>query len=322
MGSFSLAAQRRLEIGLALLDGDAPADAADAFRAALEEAPDYPDAWFSLGHACEASCDPDGAAEAYRRYRALDPGDAMGAGVRLALLGAEATPDRLPAAYVRALFDQYAPRFDRALTERLGYRAPALLREAVLADRRPDDPPLSILDLGCGTGLGGAAFRDLAVWLEGVDLSPGMVARARMRGLYDALEVEDIETALDRAERRYDLVLAADVLAYLGDLGTVFRQARRVLMPDGLFAFTVERTDEPGFRLGEKHRYAHNDLYVAAQAAVAGFEVARMSLDWSRTEAGAPVPGLVVVLCAAAEIGMDDVVIAPPPETGRGRLDA
>lgn len=293
------AAERRLEIGLALLTAGAAADAAAAFEAALELDPDYAAAHFSLGQAWEAAGMIERAVAGYRRCLELAPEDVLGAGVRLALLGAADPPARLPEAYVRTLFDQYAPHFDRVLVGRLGYRAPALLRAAVLTAGPPVPAP-AVLDLGCGTGLAGQAFRDLAGWLEGVDLSPAMIARARARGIYDALAVAELTAALTARPGRFDLVLAADVLCYLGDLAPVFAAARAALRSGGLLAGTVERAAAPGHHLGAKQRYAHHEDTLAALARATGFTVVTLAPESSRTEAGAAVPGLVVVLRAAA----------------------
>ncbi len=86
-------------------------------------------------------------------------------------------------------------------------RAPQILRE--LFDLvMPGRERLTILDLGCGTGLAGVAFKDVAALLDGVDLSPEMIEKARARKLYDNLIVGDIETALEQTGQ-YDLLLAA-----------------------------------------------------------------------------------------------------------------
>ena len=117
----------------------------------------------------------------------------------------------MPSAYVRTLFDQYAPRFDAALTEGLGYRGPAVLRDAIAAACTAARRPLQFdaaLDLGCGTGLAGAALRPLVERLTGVDLSERMVALAREKKLYDRLETGDLVQFLHaeaREQRRYDL---------------------------------------------------------------------------------------------------------------------
>jgi predicted TPR repeat methyltransferase len=109
--------------------------------------------------------------------------------------------------YVRHLFDQFAPDYDNRMRGELAYAAPEILRELfeiIGAPGMRERPGPKILDLGCGTGLCGEAFRPLAVRLDGVDLSPAMVAKARARGVYDSLMVADIETALALAGPRYD----------------------------------------------------------------------------------------------------------------------
>jgi predicted TPR repeat methyltransferase len=207
----------------------------------------------------------------------------------------------MPAAYVRTLFDQYAPRFDAALTEGLGYRGPQILLTAIetacAAAQRPARFD-SMLDLGCGTGLAGAAFRPLVRRLAGVDLSDRMVAVARTKGIYDRLESGDLLPFLHGEARdgaRYDLIVAADVFAYLAWLPGVVAAAARVLAPGGLLAFTVETHASDDVILGEKLRYQHGAAHV--RAAIAGAGLTLMSRDEAstRSEAGVAVPGLVVV---------------------------
>jgi predicted TPR repeat methyltransferase len=288
-------ARRRLEIGLALLADGQPAEAAEAIRAAIEIAPADAETWHALGQALEAAGEP--AEVAYRASLELDPEDRMGAAVRLALIGAAPAPAQLPEAHVRTLFDQYARRFDTALVDALGYRGPELLRRAV--DRTLPTGPLDILDLGCGTGLAGAAFADRRRRLDGIDLSPAMILQAMARGIYDRLEPGEIAAVLAGWPDRYDLVLAADVAVYIGDLGPLFAAARGVLRPGGLFALTAEAQDEEGWRLGDHHRYLHSAGYLAATAAVAGFTVAEVEAAWARRENGTPLPGWVAVLRAS-----------------------
>lgn len=340
MKSRDLRADRRLEVGLALLAERKPAAAVRAVEAALEIDPDYAEAWFALGEARQQAGHRRRAAAAFRRYLALDPQDAMGAALRLALIGAAPRPDRPPEAYLRRLFDQYAPRFDAALRERLDYGAPELLAEAVAEATPAGAPPRRVLDLGCGTGLCGPLFRERAVWLEGVDLSPGMLARARERKVYDALVAEEAERylagalpgeATAAAERRpfsdlpFDLIVAADVLVYLGELAPLLRAAARSLAPDGLFAFTLERlAEEEGeageaFRLQPSQRYAHRPAAVAALATAAGFETLRLAPVSYRLEAGRPVPGLLVLLRRPAGTAPDAPALPAPGSRGRPR---
>ncbi len=152
------------------------------------------------------------------------------------------------------------------------------------------------MDLGCGTGLGGAAFADLATAIDGIDLSPQMIAKARARGLYRNLSVADIETALAREDEAYDLILAADTLVYLGDLTAVFQGAASRLKPGGFFLFTVERADGDGFELGPKRRWRHAEGYLRKCAAESGFDIAGLVAASPRSEANVPVDGLAVAL--------------------------
>ena len=128
---------------------------------------------------------------------AADPADAQGAMARLALIGRGDAPGALPQAYVARLFDDYAPRFDKHLIKNLGYRAPALIADALSAIA-PGRRFASALDLGCGTGLMGEALRERVDHLTGVDLSAAMIAKARERGIYDRLAVGDAAAMLRR----------------------------------------------------------------------------------------------------------------------------
>jgi predicted TPR repeat methyltransferase len=143
---------------------------------------------------------------------------------------------------VRALFDQYAPKFEKALVDDLGYRGPALLFKAVLAVRQAVRKPAFFkraIDLGCGTGLAAAAFASEVDHFTGIDLSPRMIERAHATGLYAELEVADMVQGLrDKPDASADLVLAADAMVYLSDLTPLLREVKRVLVTGGLLAYT------------------------------------------------------------------------------------
>lgn len=284
-----------LELGLARQAEGYPDGAAAAFERAVAIAPKNVRAWFCLGEIRRSRGLADQARKAYDRCLTLDPADRFGAALGLALAVGTAAPDRAPAAYVRQLFDDYADRFDEALIGGLDYRAPALLAQALAAALGPVGG-LTVLDAGCGTGLAAGMLRPLAARLDGIDLSPAMIAKAGERGLYDHLQTGDIVAALAAGGIRYDLIVAADVLVYLGDLAPLLAAAHAVLAPRGAFAFTVEKTDARAWILGPKQRYAHSAAYLGQAAAAAGFDVALMEDAVTRHDAGLPVPGLVVVL--------------------------
>jgi predicted TPR repeat methyltransferase len=288
-----LAERRYAYARAAAADGDWRA-AADMFEQTLERAPDWAPAWAALGEAREKLGDVAGAVAAYSSALRADPLDRQGAGPLLARLE-NRTVAALPPAYVARLFDDYAPRFDRHLTQTLGYRGPELIVSAL--DRAaPGRRFGEALDLGCGSGLAGRALRDRVERLVGVDLSAGMIAQAQAAGVYDELQVGDLLAfLLGRPERQADLAVAADALVYVGDLRPVFSAASAALASGGLFVFTVE-SGEATFALGPALRFRHSDAHVREAAAAAGLAIVHLAAVATRREAGAEAPGRVVAL--------------------------
>jgi predicted TPR repeat methyltransferase len=273
--------------------------AADILAQTVELAPGFATAWFALGAVRDRLGERDAAVAAFDNARKLDPDDYHGARLQLARLGAGEPAPAMTTTYVQRLFDQYAARYDGALLEHLAYRAPALLREAV--EHVAAGRPLrfgAMLDLGCGTGLAGAAFRPFVDQLVGVDLSPAMIAQASAKGIYDRLETADVADALDEAAARhavYQLIVAADVFVYLNDLAPIAVRVARVLAPDGVFAFTVETHASDGVKLLPTLRYAHGEAYVRGALCDAALTVARLEQKSVRSEKGVPVDSLVAV---------------------------
>jgi predicted TPR repeat methyltransferase len=291
--SGDLIADRRLGYAAAYTAQGDHAAARDLLAQTVERAPAWAPAWVALGDA-EASLGHIAAAcGAYRRALAVAPDDCLGASLKLAKFG-RPPPDSAPEAYVRQLFDDYAAHFEAHLVGRLAYRGPQLLADAIDGLGRTQFS--RAIDLGCGTGLCGVALRARAQQLIGVDLSAAMIAEARAKQIYDRLVVQEI-TAFLAAERPgcADLVLAADVLVYIGDLTPLFAAARRALAPSGLFAFTAQRgTDR--FELGSDLRFAHAPLYISHVAAAAGFTLRVMKDIVKRLDRGRDVPSLLAVL--------------------------
>src|ERR1700716_954470 len=234
LSSGDLVADRRFDFARDLQrKGDLVA-AADLLLQATELAPGFASAWFTVGELSEQLGERDAAIAAFRKARDADPNDRHGASLRLMLLGAEKL-SAMPQAYVRALFDQYAPKFETALVD----------------------------DLGCGTGLAAFAFARKVDHFIGIDLSPRMIERARGTGFYAQVEVSEmVEGLRSKPDARADLILAADAMVYLSDLAPVLREAKRVLAAGGLLAFTVETHGAGGVILGEGLRYAHGSSYV------------------------------------------------------------
>lgn len=305
VSSGDVIADRRYQWALDLLGrGDLPG-ATDLLTQTVELAPGFAAAWFTLGEVREKCGDRAGAVAAFTRATDADPQDRQGAGLQLARLGAGATNPAMSEAYVRHLFDQYAGRYDTALTEHLRYRGPAILLDAVRQVMRVLGHPLQfgeVLDLGCGTGLAGAAFRPSAGRLVGIDLSPAMIARAKEKGLYDEMHVAKIEDFLNGAAgadpERYDLVVAADVFVYLGDLAPIFAGIRKILAPGGMLAFSVETHSGKGARLLPTLRFAHGENHLRELLGASTFAIHHLARTSVRSEKGEPVDGLVVVATA------------------------
>jgi predicted TPR repeat methyltransferase len=130
----------------------------------------------------------------------------------------------------------------------------------------------------------------------GVDLSPGMIAKARARNTYDDLIVGDLVAELTSTRERFDLIFSADVLIYLGDLSAPIGAAAHALRPGGLLAFTVEAAGGSGYALTHTGRYAHSTAYVRQVATASGLAVRHAGTGTVRYERGAPVEAAVIVL--------------------------
>ena len=283
-----------LELAVLLIDGRDALAAVELLQPLARRHPEEAALHHHIGRAWIVLCERDKALSALGRALELDEADRLGSGPLMAAARAEGAAG-LSSDYVRALFDRYAEDFERHLTGKLGYAMPARLRD-VIDDLPGPKAGLRVLDLGCGTGLGGAAFRSLAAYLAGVDLSPRMLAKARARQLYDDLQVGDIVAAMEATPDSWDLLVAADVLIYLGDLAPVFSAAAAALRPGGRFAGTVESSDGADFVLGPARRYAHSDSYIRRAAAEAGLRIPCLSEASPRLEKGVPLPGLLFVL--------------------------
>jgi predicted TPR repeat methyltransferase len=324
-------AEARMQLGVTLLDRRRTAEAVDALERAARQSPDKPERHFWLANALLDDGREGAARASYRRALELDPshrgrhlaeGRALShAGFRdgarrlyrwgltlapddpeLAHLAAALDGETLARAsddYVVTHFDRFAHNFDEVLVDKLDYRGPELhvaAAERILGAGRRGD--LTVLDGGCGTGLCGPLLRPLAARLVGVDLSPGMLARAAERGVYDELRAAELTAALRAEPQAYDLISAADVLVYFGDLTELLDAVAGALRPGGIAIVSTEHRETGTFELMGSGRYAHSDGYVRDAAARAGLAVVEATPCGLRRERGRPVAGRVSVLRA------------------------
>jgi predicted TPR repeat methyltransferase len=263
------------------------------FRRAVDFNPDNPKAHYFLARFLEKAGRSEQAAASYRHAIRLSP-DTPEWRFKLAVLSGDGSARTAPPRYIRDLFDEYAPTFDRHLVQSLNYQAPRQLLDSVQAatDRRD----LDILDLGCGTGLCGKEFRPHARTLVGVDLSPAMIRAAEARGIYDHLITAELMAALRDSPLKFDLIVAGDVLIYVGDLTDFLPAVAASLCPGGLFAASIESYEGSGFFLHGESRFAHSIDYLRQRAAASGLrEVSARQVILRRNE-GADVAGWIVLL--------------------------
>lgn len=241
------------------------------YRCALRLAPDHGPAWAGLGVVFHQL---DLQREAIQAFiNARDAGhDPEGCAHMLAALTG-ATPEKPPESYVEQLFDSFAEDFDEKLTGQLGYSVPNLIREEM--GKLLPSGPARLLDLGCGTGLVGEFFSDWAGEIHGVDISAGMLKKAAEKGHYHSLHRGDIVSYLKSCSTTFDLIVAADVFIYVGDLEPFFQAVVPVLSHGGRIVFSVEsaESDEKDYTLQPSGRYAYKVEYLRNMAAKVGLRV-------------------------------------------------
>lgn len=282
-------------LGLVLKQLQKLAGAETCYRKAIALQPDYGAAHTNLAVVMQIVGQTEQAVACYNRAIELGHQKESAAHMLAALTGA--TPSSAPRVYVRELFDSYADNFDKSLTEDLGYNSPKLLRAMVDELFGPQPRFARVADLGCGTGLVGGRFRDIASHMLGVDLSGKMLAKAAEKGCYDELHCEDLLDFLQGGIHLFDLVIAADVLIYLGDLAHFFGAAHQCLAPDGHLLLTIEKLLGPGDRrLQPSGRYAYSEEYLVNLAGQHGFSVAACQEVDLRKEKGEWLKGSLLAL--------------------------
>lgn len=286
--------------GLLLMQANYVREAEQSFRRALELLPNDINTLGNLASACSRQGKMEEAGKLYEQILQLRPNEAHALHFLNMLNGQEA--QTAPQDYVVGLFDGYAEKFDRHLVEGLRYRAPSLLRDAVGRVAKDVRGAWRVLDLGCGTGLCGPLFRDLAAHLSGVDLSPKMLEKARAKHVYDEISEGDLRGALQRVEPgALDLAVSADVLIYVGDLDEVFEACGRALREGGLFAFTIESFPGEGYTLRPSGRFAHSDAYIQALREKHGFALTLREDVVLRMEKRQPLSGYLYILRKGGE---------------------
>jgi predicted TPR repeat methyltransferase len=276
-------------------------DAVRCYERVIDLNPRFPGAYENVALLLKRMGCDNLAGSVYSKWLAAEPDNPIARHMAAAHQGTQA-PERAADGFVVQLFDRMAPDFDNSLAA-LDYAAPGLLI-AALSDKIPfAERRLAVLDAGCGTGLCGPLLRSSARILIGVDLSTGMLDRARRRDIYDELHEAELVAFMGAHPESFDVVICADTLVYFGALEEAMRAAARALTRGGALAFTVEAQLEGSpekFRLHRHGRYSHSAQYVRECLAGAGFLSIQVEPGVLRKERGAGVNGFVVVAVKSA----------------------
>jgi predicted TPR repeat methyltransferase len=258
--------------------------------------PKHPESRKLLGIAYYTIGRIDEAAETFRTWVVEEPDNPVARHMYAACSG-QGVPARASNAYVEATFDAFSGTFDAKLGM-LGYRAPQLVADAVASLCGPPFKAFVVLDAGCGTGLCGPLLAPYASRLIGVDLSGGMLDRARERGVYDELIKAELTEYLLGQHQVFDVIVSADTLVYFGSLEPVIAAAHGALRARGILTFTVEAAADDGvdagYRINPHGRYSHSRTYVDQALKAAGFGEGVIEPAILRNEGGSGVRGLVV----------------------------
>ncbi|BDD87272.1 tetratricopeptide repeat protein [Desulfofustis limnaeus] len=263
------------------------------YREILQTNPDHLSALNNLAYLEHRTDNVDVALGYYRKLLALSPEHAAADYMVAVLTGAERSS--APASYVEEMFDRYADHYEESLVSELSYSVPDQLFQ-LRCKRCGQSRVAAVLDLGCGTGLSGIRFGEIADCLHGVDLSRNMLAEAARKKCYDTLYHAAIESFLQSSETRaYDLIIAADVFAYIGDVRQVFALSRKKTVDGGWLFFSVEelRESDCSMRLGPTGRFAHGDRCIRELAVETGWLVATSEKVLLRQEKGEWVQGVI-----------------------------
>lgn len=263
------------------------------FKNAVDLAPKFDEPYLNLGRLQAGAGDLMSAAQTYKRAIELCIEPEMFRHLLDALEGVKS--DRAPVEFTRTAYDHFADSFDERVLVGLDYRIPKILGDRI--NEKLQSQELRVLDLGCGTGL--CASHINARHIIGVDVSAGMLAKARQRGLYDELvECDIVEYVAKAPSGCFDAVLAADVFICLGDLSEIFREVARVMSAGGMFGLSIETTSAPGpdYLLQSNGHFAQSHSYISRIAGENGLDIAESFPEQIRSGHGHNAPGHVFIL--------------------------
>ncbi len=272
------------------------ADAISLYEKTIELCPTMESAHHNIAILHLRNDNPEKALSHFTQALDLDPKNDTARHMMIALNHSQNSATA-PTAYIANLFDQYAEYYNEHLKTQLNYQVPFLLRSAIGRCLGSRSKALRILDLGCGTGLCGIVFRDLALDLIGIDLSPKMIEKATQLNTYEKLLVAELNEYLSAPTlETFDLIIAGDVMVYSGDLSALFKNIEKALVPEGRFAFTTEYLSAGTYALQTTGRFAHANAYIEALATRHHFSIELAEDIVPRQHLDLPIRGRLYVL--------------------------
>ncbi len=293
-------AQKDIDIALDLLQQISPLT------------PHWPVLPFQMGCLYMDRGDFNTAIDYFKLSLQLDAADHQGASLKIAhCQNFKVDPVALPTAFVKTLFDQYATRFDAHLLQALHYKVPQIIFDMVM-HTKPDLHACRVLDLGCGTGLAAEFFAHNASWIIGVDLSPLMLAEAEQKSIYNQLIEQDLLSFLSSANDQHDLIIAADVLTYFGELEALFTPLHALMSKGSLFCFSIQLMDitdkeDIMFQLEGTNRFVHSPAYIERALTNAGLHIISKEQHALRQDRGNDVMGVIYVCEIATSIDISPI---------------
>jgi predicted TPR repeat methyltransferase len=262
------------------------ANAMIRFRIVIWLAPQHAQAHFKLARCMQIVGNRQGAVRHYRLAMKYRP-NYTEAAYMLAVIEKGKAPDaRLPLSLVQEQFDRLAPVFRTYYLERTGYTG-HLAAEKAISDwvservRRFEDRQIrrfDVIELGCGCGVTGERMRRFARTLLGIDVSQAMLDAVPPPPegelpLYDKMVCADFHAHLAALPHgTADIVIAAGVFNYVGDLREAIERSTQMLRPGGVLAFSIERLRQPDANLPptnvafewqpERGTFAHSPGYI------------------------------------------------------------
>jgi len=274
-------------------------EAIDYYLKSLQQSPNHFDAHNNIAIAYLVLKDQRAALRHFQEAHRLHPYD-IAIKHTISILTKEENISSSPPQYVRALFDSYAPRYESHLNVSLQYQVPQSMYAAFQKVHSNQEQKIDILDLGCGTGLCGEYFKSNANLLVGVDISENMLSIARDKNIYDQLIEEEILVYLDQSHQQFDVILAADVVVYFGNLDVLFEKIKNRLRQNGIFIFNIEKNVEKAFLMTDSGRFAHSRDYLMQLYSHCQFEVLSCNEIAMRTQEGSDVIGDLYLLVASS----------------------